>query len=112
VGHPGVAAVNLFHGRSPKIRLALISCPTADSASICGATGNGLSHSPRVKLILRLAVHIRRKGDPSMTEQTTNQVKAPESKTFKIVRKIVLFVVLGIVGFTIFMATARKFGWL
>lgn len=46
-----------------------------------------------------------------MTGLTTNQVKAPESKTFKIVKTIVLFAVLGIVAFTVFMAVARKFGW-
>jgi hypothetical protein len=46
-----------------------------------------------------------------MTEQTTNAVEAPKSATGRIVGNIVKYAVLLLLGFTIFMAAARKFGW-
>lgn len=47
-----------------------------------------------------------------MTDQNSKQGATPKSRAFEIVRKIVLIVVLGLAAFTIFMAAARKFGWL
>ena len=47
-----------------------------------------------------------------MTEQTTNQTEAPKSGTGHIVGQIVKYAVLVLLGFTLFMAAARKFGWL
>ena len=46
-----------------------------------------------------------------MEESTTNMAETPKSKTYEIVRKIVIFTVLGIVAFICFMVAARKYGW-
>lgn len=47
-----------------------------------------------------------------MTEQTTNTAEAPKSGTGRIVGNIIKYAVLLLLAFTIFMAAARKFGWL
>jgi hypothetical protein len=47
-----------------------------------------------------------------MTEQTTNQTETPKNGTGRIVGSIIKYAVLVLLGFTIFMAAARKFGWL
>lgn len=47
-----------------------------------------------------------------MTDQAIKQTAAPNSKAFEIVKKIVVIAVFGLVAFTVFMAAARKFGWL
>lgn len=60
---------------------------------------------------IRLRRRFSAKGDLSMVESTTNMAETPKSKTFEIVRKIVIFTVLGIVAFICFMVAARKFGW-
>jgi hypothetical protein len=47
-----------------------------------------------------------------MTEQLTSKAQAPKSGTSRIVGNIIKYAVLVLLAITLFMAAARKFGWL